>query len=183
MWWFQHNSVSQISIYALHISVSAHFRFFGANDSQIRKNDYASRLAEMEKNAHSVGLVQNLLWHRHIVRRSSKSKIHPILTLLPWRMIWGLHNDYSGGSGDDRGKHNQQLAVTTTSGCYIACYHTALSSSRFSSQLVFESPIVTRPSRTLVTPPSRLLAALAGCRITSHRPFIAPPSRCLITLS
>jgi hypothetical protein len=37
------------------------FRFFGANDSQIRKNDYASRLTEMEKNAHSVGLVQNLL--------------------------------------------------------------------------------------------------------------------------
>jgi hypothetical protein len=31
------------------ICVSAHFLFFGANDSQIRKNDYASRLAEMKK--------------------------------------------------------------------------------------------------------------------------------------
>ena len=153
------------------------FRFFGANDSQIRKNDYASRLTEMEKNAHSVGLVQNLLWHRHIVRRTPKSIIHPILTLLPWRMSWGLHDDYSGGSGDDRGKHNQQLAVTMTAGCCIACYHTALSSSRLSSQLVLESPIVARSSRTLVTPPSRLLAALTGCRIASHRPFVAPPFR------
>jgi hypothetical protein len=98
-------------------------------------------------------------------------------------MIWGLHDDFSGGSGDDRGKHNQQLAVTTTAGCYIACYHTALSLSRFSSQLVFESPIVARSSRTLVTPPSRLLATLAGCRIASHRPFVAPPSRRLIALS
>jgi hypothetical protein len=42
------------------ICVSAHFLFFGAKDLQIRKNDYASRLAEMKKNAHSVGLVQNL---------------------------------------------------------------------------------------------------------------------------
>ena len=90
-------------------------------------------------------------------------------------MIWGLHDDFSGGSGDDRGKHNQQLAVTTTAGCYIACYHTALSLSRFSSQLVFELPIV--------APPSRLLATLAGCRIASHRPFVAPPSRRLIALS
>jgi hypothetical protein len=31
------------------ICVSAHFLFFGAKDSQIRKNDYASRLAEMKK--------------------------------------------------------------------------------------------------------------------------------------
>ena len=49
-----------------------------------------------------------------------------------------------------------------------------------SCQLVFESPIVARPSRPLVTPPSRLLAASAGCRIASRRPFIAPPSRRLI---
>ncbi len=47
-------------------------------------------------------------------------------------------------------------------------------------QLVFESPIVARPSRPLVTPPSRLLAALAGFRIVSHCPFVAPPSRRLI---
>jgi hypothetical protein len=33
-----------------------------------------------------------------------------------------------------------------------------------SCQLVFESPIVAQPSRPLVTPPSRLLAASAGCR-------------------
>ena len=39
-------------------------------------------------------------------------------------------------------------------------------------QLVFESPIVVRPSR--------LLAASAGCRIASRRPFVAPPSRRLI---
>ena len=49
-----------------------------------------------------------------------------------------------------------------------------------SCQLVFESPIVARPSRPLVTPPSRLLAASAGCRIASRRPFVAPPSRRLI---
>ena len=49
-----------------------------------------------------------------------------------------------------------------------------------SCQLVFESPIVARPSRPLVTPPSRLLAAPAGCRIASQRPFVAPPSHCLI---
>ena len=49
-----------------------------------------------------------------------------------------------------------------------------------SCQLVFESPIVARPSCPLVTPPSHLLAALAGCCITSHRPFVAPPSRRLI---
>ena len=49
-----------------------------------------------------------------------------------------------------------------------------------SCQLVFESPIVGRPSRPLVTPPSRLLAASAGCRIASRRPFVAPPSRRLI---
>jgi hypothetical protein len=36
------------------------FLLFGANNLQIRKNDYASRLAEMEK-AHSVDLVQNLV--------------------------------------------------------------------------------------------------------------------------
>ncbi len=36
------------------------FLLFGANDLQTRKNDYASRFAEMEKNSHSVGLVQNL---------------------------------------------------------------------------------------------------------------------------
>ncbi len=36
------------------------FLLFGANNSQTRKNDYASRFAEMEKNAHSVSLVQNL---------------------------------------------------------------------------------------------------------------------------
>ena len=51
-----------------------------------------------------------------------------------------------------------------------------------SCQLVFESPIVARPSRPLVTPPSRLLAASAGCRIASRRPFVAPPSRRLIVL-
>ena len=49
-----------------------------------------------------------------------------------------------------------------------------------SCQLVFESPIVARPSRPLVKPPSRLLAASAGCRIASRRPFVAPPSRRLI---
>ena len=49
-----------------------------------------------------------------------------------------------------------------------------------SCQLVFESPIVARPSRPLVTPPSRLLAASAGCRIASRRPFVAPPSCHLI---
>jgi hypothetical protein len=51
-----------------------------------------------------------------------------------------------------------------------------------SCQLVFESPIVTRPSRPLVTPPSRLLAASAGCRIASCRPFVAPPS-CRLTVA
>ena len=51
-----------------------------------------------------------------------------------------------------------------------------------SCQLVFESPIVARPSRPLVTPPSRLLAASAGCRIASRHPFVAPPSRRLIML-
>jgi hypothetical protein len=49
-----------------------------------------------------------------------------------------------------------------------------------SCRLVFESPIVARPSCPLVTPPSRLLAALAGCRIASRRPFVAPPSHRLI---
>ncbi len=36
------------------------FWLFGANDLQTHKNDYASRFAEMKKNAHSEGLVQNL---------------------------------------------------------------------------------------------------------------------------
>ena len=43
-----------------------------------------------------------------------------------------------------------------------------------------EWPIVVRPSRPLLTPPSRLLTASAGCRIASRRPSVAPPSRRLI---
>ena len=49
-------------------------------------------------------------------------------------------------------------------------------------QLIFESPIVAWPSRPPVMPPSRLLAAPAGCRIASRCPFVALPSRCLIVL-
>ncbi len=45
----QYNRVSQISIYACAVSAFLRIFLFGAKDSQIRKNDYASRLAEMKK--------------------------------------------------------------------------------------------------------------------------------------
>ena len=53
--------------------------------------------------------------------------------------------------------------------------------STYLNDWVVESPVVTSPSRLLVTPPSRLLTAQAGCRIASHHPLFAPPSRRLIT--
>ena len=46
---------------------------------------------------------------------------------------------------------------------------------------VIELPVVVPPSRPLITHPSCLVAALAGCHITSRRPLVAPPSCRLIT--